>query len=81
MTCAIESRQLIYEHEDKIDKISSLEREYANEIANLNEALEEEQTTKESLEETFALELSRVKKSHDRDLEVARSLQIKNDEL
>ena len=32
-------------------------------IADLEEALEEEQTTKESLEETFTLELSKVKLS------------------
>ena len=39
------------------------ERDYANEIANLSQALELEQTSNESLEETFALELSRVKVS------------------
>ncbi len=37
------------------------ERDYANEIADLSQALELEQTTKESLEETFALELSIIK--------------------
>jgi hypothetical protein len=35
-------------------------REYADEIADLKEALEEEQATKESLEETFTLELSKI---------------------
>jgi hypothetical protein len=44
------------------------EREYTNEIANLGEALEEQQTTNESLEETFTLELSKVKESRDRAL-------------
>ena len=71
----------IVEHENTIDKMSSFEHEYANQIAHLNEALEKEQTTKESLEEAFALELSRVRKSHDREFEVASALQIKNDEL
>src|ERR1041385_5882041 len=46
------------ENEDTIEKMGSLERDYANEIAELSQALEVEQTTKESLEETFALELS-----------------------
>ena len=81
MTCAIKSTKRIKEHENKIDKMGALEREYANDIGSLTEALEEEQTTKESLEETFALELSRVKETHDRDLEVANDLRIKNDKL
>ena len=57
------------------------ERDYANEIADLSQALELEQTTKESLEETFALELSRVKESHDRALEVANVFETKNEKL
>ena len=81
MTCAIESTKLIKEHDKKIDKMEALEREYANDIASVKEALEEEQTTKESLEETFALELSRVKETHDREIEVANGLRIKNDKL
>jgi hypothetical protein len=61
---AIESTKLI-------EKMEGHEREYANEIATLSEALEEQQTTNESLEETFTLELSKVKESRDRALEVA----------
>ncbi|KAK1645953.1 hypothetical protein QYE76_063758 [Lolium multiflorum] len=64
-----------------IEKMEEHEREYANEIATLSEALEEQQTTNESLEETFTLELSKVKESRDRALEVAHDFQIKNDEL
>ena len=45
-----------------------------------SQALELEQTTKESLEETFALELSRVRESHDRALEVANDFETKNEE-
>ncbi|KAE8804967.1 hypothetical protein D1007_18987 [Hordeum vulgare] len=59
------------EHEATIETMEGHEREYANEIAELSQALENEQTTKESLEETFAIELSRLKESHDRALEVA----------
>src|SRR3954471_8245093 len=51
----------IEEQENIIDEKFALEREYANEIAQLKDSLEEEQTTKEYLEETFTLELSRVK--------------------
>ena len=47
------------------------ERNYADKIANLEEALEEEQTTKKSLEETFTLELSKINETHDRALQVA----------
>ena len=81
LTIAIESKKLIKEHEDTIFEMEGHAREYADEIADLKEALEEEQTTKESLEETFALELSKVKETHDRALEVANSLQTKNDVL
>ena len=45
--------------------------EYADENLALCNALEEEQTTKEALEETFTLELSSVKEDYDRALEVA----------
>ncbi|KAE8778697.1 40S ribosomal protein S5-1 [Hordeum vulgare] len=57
------------EHEATIEKMEGYERDYANEIAELSQALENEQTTKEYLEETFALELSKLKESHDRALE------------
>ncbi|KAE8775899.1 hypothetical protein D1007_51549 [Hordeum vulgare] len=59
------------EHEDTIEIMQVHECDYANEIVELSQALENEQTTKESLEETFAIELSSLKESHDRALEVA----------
>ena len=77
LTIAIESKKLIDEHEYITEKMQSREYKYADEIADLKEAFEEEETTKESLEETFSLELSRVKGSHDRALEVANDLKIK----
>jgi hypothetical protein len=52
-----------------------------DEIADLKEALEEEQTTKESLEETFTLELSKIKKSYDRTLVEANDFETKYEEL
>ncbi|KAE8778871.1 hypothetical protein D1007_48194 [Hordeum vulgare] len=69
------------EHEATIEIMEGHERDYANEIAELSQALENEQTTKESLEETFALELSILKESHDRALEVANGFRTKNDKL
>ncbi|KAE8809739.1 hypothetical protein D1007_13631 [Hordeum vulgare] len=49
------------EHEATIVTMEGHERDYGDEIAELSQALENEQTTKESLEETFVLELSRLK--------------------
>ncbi|KAE8787512.1 hypothetical protein D1007_38509 [Hordeum vulgare] len=69
------------EHEATIETMEGHERDYANEIAELSQALENEQTTKESLEETFAIELSRLKESHDRALEVDNEFRTKNDKL
>ena len=88
MSIAIESKKYVdelesclEEHEVTIDKMEGHECDYANEIADLSQALELEQTTKESLEETFALELSRVKESTDRALEVANVFETKNVKL
>src|SRR4051812_31420598 len=88
MSIAIEGKKYIEEleahieeNESTIDKMESHECDYANEIAELSQTLECEQTTKESLEETFALELSKVNESHDRTLEVANSIKTKYDKL
>ncbi|KAE8787872.1 hypothetical protein D1007_38196 [Hordeum vulgare] len=88
MSIAIEGKKYIEElepnlkeHEAAIEEMEGHERDYANEIMELSQALENEQTTKESLEETFALELSRLKESHDRALEVANYFRTKNDKL
>ncbi|KAE8810776.1 hypothetical protein D1007_12500 [Hordeum vulgare] len=69
------------EHEATIETMEGHERDYTNEIAELSQALENEQTTKECLEITFALELSRLKESHDRAIEVANDFRTKNDKL
>ncbi|KAE8767262.1 hypothetical protein D1007_61409 [Hordeum vulgare] len=69
------------EHEATTETMEGHEREYANEIAELSQALESEQTIKESLKETFAIELSRLKESHDRALEVANDFRTKNYKL
>ncbi|KAE8778167.1 hypothetical protein D1007_48977 [Hordeum vulgare] len=69
------------EHEATIETRQGHERDYANEIAELSQALDNEQTTKESLEKTFALELSTLKGSYDRALEVANDFRTKNDKL
>ena len=78
MSIAIEVKKYIEEleshleeHEVTIEKMEAHECDYASDIAELSQALEHEQTTPESLEETYALELYRVKESHGRALEVA----------
>ena len=88
MSIAIEGKKYIEEleshleeHEVTIEKMEAHGRDYANEIAELSQVLEHEQTTSESLEETFALELSRVRESHDRALEVANDFKTKNAKL
>ena len=81
LTIAIESQKRFEHYENTIDKMHALEYEYVHDITNLKEELEEEQTTKEALEETFTLELSSVKEDYDRALEVANDLKLKNDKL
>lgn len=88
MSIAIEGKNYIEEleshveeHEVTIEKMEGHEHDYANEIADISQALEVEQTTKESLEENFALELSRVNESRDRALEVANDFETKNEKL
>ncbi|KAE8787712.1 hypothetical protein D1007_38318 [Hordeum vulgare] len=75
MSIAIKGKNYIEEleshlkdHEATIETMEGHGRDYADEIVELSHALENEQTTKQSLEETFALELSRLKESHDRSL-------------
>ncbi|KAE8768376.1 hypothetical protein D1007_60162 [Hordeum vulgare] len=88
MSIAIEGEKYIEELETHLEDyeapIETMEGhgcDYAYEIAELFQALENEQNTKESLDETFALELSRLKESHDRALEVANELRTKIDKL
>ncbi|KAE8800795.1 hypothetical protein D1007_23631 [Hordeum vulgare] len=69
------------EHEATIETMEGHQRDYANEITELSQALENEENTKEYLEEIFAIELSRLKESHDRALEVANDFRTKNDNL
>ncbi|KAE8810728.1 hypothetical protein D1007_12530 [Hordeum vulgare] len=88
MTIDIEGKKYIDEleahledHEATIETMEGHECDYADEIAELSQALENEQTTNESLEDTFALQLSRLKESHDRALEVANDFRTKNYKL
>ncbi|KAE8812394.1 Solute carrier family 25 member 44 [Hordeum vulgare] len=60
MSIATEGKKYIEEleahldlHEATIERMEGHERDYANEIAELSQSLENEQTTKESLEETL----------------------------
>jgi hypothetical protein len=81
LAIATVSNKIMKEHENTIFKMQRHVRDYADEIADLKEALEEKQTTKESLEETFILELSKIKKSYDRTLAVASDFETKYEEL
>ena len=81
ITTFVGNKQELDDLEAREDESLRRERGYANTIADLKEALEEEQTTKKSLEETFTLELSKVNETHDRALKVANDFKIKNDEL
>jgi hypothetical protein len=81
LAIAIESNKIIEKHKDIIFKMQDHACDYTDEIMDLKVALEEKQTTKESLEETFTLELSKVKKSHEGAFEVANALEIKYNEL
>ena len=81
MSTFVKRKLTIEDLEARLTESLSRERDYADEIVDLSQALEEEQTTKESLEETFALELSKVKESRDRALEVANDFKTKNDNL
>ncbi|KAE8811999.1 hypothetical protein D1007_11011 [Hordeum vulgare] len=88
MSIAIDGNKYIVEleahiekHEAPIEEMEGHVHDYSNEIAELSQDLENEQTTKDSLEETFNLELSRLKQSHDRALEVANDFRTKNDKL
>ncbi|KAE8768712.1 hypothetical protein D1007_26881 [Hordeum vulgare] len=88
MSVAIEGKKYIEEleahleeHAASIDTMEGHGRDYTNEITELSQAHENEQTTKESIEETFALELSQLKESHDRALEAANDFRTKIDKL
>jgi hypothetical protein len=81
LVAAIESKKIV-------DELQSHDEEKEETIENLHslandfkKALLEEQATNETLEETFALELSKVKGNHDRALKVANDLKLKNDKL
>jgi hypothetical protein len=77
LAIATESNKIIEEHENTIFKMQGHARDYADEIADLQEALEEEQTAKESLEYTFIIELSKIKKSYDRTFAVENDFETK----
>jgi hypothetical protein len=81
LAIATEHNKIIEEHENTIFKIQVHARDYVDEIVDLKKALEEEQTTKESLKKTFILELYKMKKSYDRTLAVANDFETKYEEL
>ena len=84
LTTAIESQKCIWMHENTIDKMGALEREYANDVASLKNDLEEEQETVASLEEKLeTLEVSQneifAKLNKERDHAKAQLKMLKNE--
>ena len=63
MSTLVERGITIENLEAREDESLSRERGYANTIADLEQALEEFQATRKSLEETFTLKLSKVNKT------------------
>jgi hypothetical protein len=81
LTIATESNEIIEGHEGTIFRMQGHAHDYADEIADLKEALEEEQTTKEFFQETFVLEISKIKQSYDRTLAVENDFEKQYEEL
>jgi len=76
-----EAKALLEEKEDTIIELEGHARDHADKIAELEDDLVEEQILRESLEETQALDLSKVKETRDGALETSRDYKIKYDEL
>jgi hypothetical protein len=81
-----ETNSLVDQKEEIISGMANREVDYANEIADLSIALEKEQTRRRSLEEalsnseeSYAIDMSRVKKDHEHAL--ATSKVYKNEKL
>ena len=85
MANAIEVNKLIYEHEDTIVEMEGREQGYTDEIGDLSIALNEEQERRRileeklcSLEESYNLDLSKLRKDHA--LTLSNVLKSKNDD-
>ena len=88
MSIVDESKNIIDEYEDTIEKMETRERDYANEIADFSIALEEEQGRRSTLEETLVdleksnnLDMSKLRKEHDNAQALAKIVKTKNSEL
>jgi chromosome segregation ATPase len=76
-----EANGLIDEHEERIEEIEGFARDDAEKIAELEEALLEEKNLKESIVETFTLDLAKMKDSRDHALNKLREFIGSNEEL
>ena len=88
MSIVDESKNVIDEYEDTIEKMEAHARDYANDIADFSIALEEEQSRRSTLEETLMnleetnnLEMSKLRKDHDHAQALAKIIKTKNSEL
>ena len=76
-----EANALLEENEERIEELEGFARDHADKIAELEDALMEEQNLKESLVETFTLDLSKMKDSRDSALTKVGEFMGTNEEL
>ena len=76
-----EANDIIESHEETITKMEGHSREYADEIADLSLALEEEQGLRVALEESQNDDLAKLKKDHDHAQVLAKVLKSEKVEL
>ena len=76
-----EANEIIDSHEETISKLEGHSRDYADEIADLSIALEEEQGHRVALEETHNLDLAKLKKDRDHAQVLANVLKNEKAEL
>jgi hypothetical protein len=76
-----EANDIIESHEENITNLQGHSRDYADEIADLSIALEEERGLRSALEESQNVNLAQLKKDHDHAQVLARVLKSENVEL
>jgi hypothetical protein len=73
-----EANDIIESHEENITNLEGHSRDYADEIADLSIALEEERGLRSALEESQNVDLAQLKKDHDHAQVLARVLKSEN---
>jgi hypothetical protein len=73
-----EANDIIESHEENITNLEGHSRDYADEIADLSIALEEERGLRSALEESQNVDVAKLKKDHDHALVLAHVLKTEN---